>query len=211
MSAIARQQYSRYVSVPSDEGIRVDEVITIERPVPEVYAFWRRLENLALFMRHIKSVIVEDPLHSHWSVKTLAGKVVEWDAEIIEGRENQMISWRSIPGADVDNAGSVWFTPVHGGKGTEVRVCLKYVPPAGKASQILTKLFSRDAESEIKEDLQGVKMLLETGHLPPEHDSPARKAAEAVAECVRENPWAAIACTVAGLFALVFFLGRNRE
>jgi len=65
MSATAQQQYSRYVSVPSDEGIRVDEVITIERPVPEVYSFWRRLENLARFMRHIESVTVQDDLHSH--------------------------------------------------------------------------------------------------------------------------------------------------
>jgi len=211
MIARAKQHYSRHVSVPSDEGIRVDEVIKIDRPIPEVYSFWRRLENLARFMRHIESIVVEDNLHSHWRVKTLAGKIVEWDAEIIEERENIMISWRSIPGADVDNAGSVWFNPAPGGEGTVVRVSLKYVPPAGKAGEMLTKLFGRDAKSEIAEDLQRVKNLLETGQLPPEQNGPLRKAAQTLDRCVREHPWSAIACTAAGIFALGFFLARNRE
>ena len=211
MSATAQQQYSRYVSVPSDEGIRVDEVITIERPVPEVYSFWRRLENLARFMRHIESVTVQDDLHSHWRVNTLGGKIVEWNAEIIEQRETEMVSWRSIPGADVDNAGSVWFTPVPGGNGTVVRVSLRYVPPAGKAGEFVTKLFGRDAESEIEEDLRQVKTLLETGQLPPEHKSLVPKAAQAIDRCVRDHRWSAIACTAAGFFALGFLCARNRE
>src|SRR5437870_147561 len=112
------QQFSRHVSVPPDEGVRVDKAITIERPVAYVYSFWRHFQNLPNFMRHLKSVSVQDELHSHWMVKTVAGKVLEWDAEIIEQRENEMISWRSTPGADVDNAGSVWFTNLPGGSGT---------------------------------------------------------------------------------------------
>src|SRR5689334_1322586 len=99
----AGQQFSRHVSVPSGEGVRVDKAITIQRPVPEVYSFWRHLENLPRFMRHVQSVSVDDNLHSHWAVKTVGGKVLEWDAEIIEQRDNEMMSWRSAPGADVDN------------------------------------------------------------------------------------------------------------
>src|SRR5438270_14026127 len=86
------QQYSRHVSVPSDEGVRVDKAITIERPVAEIYSFWRKLENLPRFMRHVESITEQDDLHSHWVVKTVGGKTVEWDAEIIEQRENKMIS-----------------------------------------------------------------------------------------------------------------------
>src|SRR5690349_7802604 len=116
MNTAAQQQHSRHVSVPSGEGVRVDKTITIQRPPGEVYSFWRHLENLPRFMRHVQSVTANDPLHSHWAVKTVGGKVLEWDAEIIEQRDNEMISWRSAPGADVDNAGSVWFTAVPGGK-----------------------------------------------------------------------------------------------
>jgi uncharacterized membrane protein len=171
------KQYSRNVSVPSDKGVRVDKVITIGRPVPVVYSFWRHPENLPRFMRHIQAVTVRDDLHSHWEVKTVGGKVVTWDAEIIEARENEMISWRSLPGAEVDNAGSVWFTPVPGGNGTVVRVSLKYVPPAGKAGILVAKLFGQDAEAEIDDDLHRLKDLLETEHFSSEPGGAERRAA----------------------------------
>jgi uncharacterized membrane protein len=214
----ATQQYSRHVSVPPDEGVRVDKALTIERPVEEVYSFWRQLDNLPRFMRHVKSVTVKDNLHSHWEVKTIGGKVVEWDAEIIEERPNEMISWRSLPGADVDNAGSVWFTTVPGGKGTLVRVELKYVPPAGKAGKLVAKIFRRDADSEIEQDLNRLKTLLETGQSPEELNPGGfrrtaqgiRQIANRADDCVHENAWATVACVGICAFALGFFLGRQR-
>ena len=112
-------------------------------------------------MRHLESVEVVDSTHSHWKVKALAGKVLQWDAELIEDEENRVISWRSLPEADVDSAGSVWFTPVPGGQGTALRVVLKYDPPGGKAGAMVAKLFRQDAESEIEADLKQLKCILE--------------------------------------------------
>ena len=209
------QKFSHHVSVPSGEGLRVDKTILIERPVSQVYAFWNRFENLPQFMRHVQSVTVRDDLHSHWAVRTVGEKIMEWDAEIIERRENELISWRSLPGADVDNAGSVWFTPAKNGAGTELRVSLKYVPAAGKVGAIAAKLVGRDADAEIEEDLHRLKSLLETGHLPPEPTTrqwqrravrATRKAAERadvyLRQNIQKNPWAYIA-TVAALGAVI--------
>jgi uncharacterized membrane protein len=213
-----KQQHSHHVSVCPDEGVRVDKAITIERPIEEVYTYWRELENLPRFMRHLESVTVHDELHSHWRVKAIAGKVVEWDAEIIEQRPNEMISWRSIPGADVDNAGSVWFTPVPGGYGTVVRVELRYVPPAGKAGAMVAKFFGRDADSEIGEDLNRLKVFLETGEMPEEKTSWPRKtlqatgrAAKATDEYVHQNPWMLIASVGVVSLALGFVVARSRD
>lgn len=217
----ATQKYSKHVSVPSDEGVRVDKAITIAKPVSEVYAYWRRFENLSRFMRHVESVTVKDDLHSHWVVKALGGKKLEWDSEIIEQRENEMISWRSAPGADVDNAGSVWFTPVPGGTGTVVRVEMKYVPPGGKAGAFVSKLFRQDADAEIAEDLNRLKSLLETGQLPDDKDDDyapqwrertvefTRKAVDATDTYVRENPWIIAAGVAISCFTLGFLLGRR--
>jgi len=208
----ATHEHAKHVSVPSGEGVRVDQAITIQRPIAEVYSFWRRFENLPRFMRHLQSVRIIDALHSHWAAKTFGDKVLEWDAEIIEQRENEMISWRSVPGADVGNAGSVWFTPVPSGEGTMVRVEMKYVPPAGKAGALVAKAFGRDADKEIAEDLRRLKSLLETGRLPAEETSnrlgrakqAARRTAQKYETCVRENPWktvgiVALCGTVLGL------------
>jgi len=191
--------------------------VTIERPVSQVYAFWQRLENLPRFMRHVKSVTVRDARHSHWVVRTVGEKLVEWDAEIIEQRENEMISWRSMPGADVDNAGSVWFSPTASGIGTEVRVSLKYAPPIGKAAVVAAKLLGRDADSEIQEDLNRLKGLLETGHVPLEPFGTrwqrravkaTRKVAKRTDQYIRENPWTYVASVAAIGLLLGFVLGR---
>ena len=211
------QQFSHHVSVPGGEGERVERRVTIERPVSQVYSFWQRLENLPRFMRHVKSVTVRDDRHSHWVVRTVGDKLVEWDAEIIEQRENEMISWRSTPGADVNNAGSVWFTPTLNGIGTEVRVSLKYAPPNGKAAVVAAKLFGADADSEIQEDLNRLKSLLETGHVPPEQSIKrlqrraavaTRRVAERTDQYIRQNPWAYIASVAAMGLLLGFVLGR---
>jgi uncharacterized membrane protein len=207
------QQHTRHVSVPSNEGIRVDKSIAIQRPIVEVYDFWRRLDNLPRFMRHLESVTVQDDMHSHWVVKAGGGKTLQWDAEIIEQRANQMISWRSLPGADIDNAGSVWFTGGPAGE-TVVRVELKYVPPAGKAGAAIAKLLGNDADTAITEDLNRLKTLLETGELPPDSGwrraaTVARNAASSADTCVRENPWSAIGLVALAVFALGFLVGSR--
>ena len=215
-----QQQFSHHVSVPSNEGTKIDKTITINRPVAEVYAFWRQLENLPRFMRHVKSVTKRDDLHSHWVVEVFGGQTAEWDAEIIEQRENQMISWRSMPGADMGNAGSVWFVPVASGQATRVRVELMYAPPAGKAGSMTAKVFGKDGASEIAEDLRRFKSLLETGELPTEGlgsnwstraMETGRKAAQVTDDYVHESPWIVIGSVALGCFLLGYVLGQARD
>ena len=47
-------------------GVIVEDAITIYRPVSEVYAYWRNLENLPRFMDHLEEVRVTDRFRSHW-------------------------------------------------------------------------------------------------------------------------------------------------
>src|SRR5262245_17516806 len=77
------------------KGIKVEKSIIVNRPLPEVYKFWRDFSNLPKFMKHLKSVVVMDAKHSHWTMYAPARTTVEWDAEIIEQRNNEFISWRS--------------------------------------------------------------------------------------------------------------------
>jgi uncharacterized membrane protein len=142
-------------------GIHVQQSITIERPVHEVYRHWRDFSNLAAFMRHVERVDVIDQRRSHWVVRGPAG-TVEWDAEIVNEIEPELIGWRSLPGADVASAGSVQFRATPRG-GTEVRVRLQYQPPAGKVGSWLAALFGREPSQQIHEDLRRLKQILETG------------------------------------------------
>ena len=146
-------------------GIHVRESIRLERPLDEVYRFWRRLENLPRFMRHLERVTELENGRSHWVARGPGGMHVEWDAEIINEVENKVIGWRSLPGSDVISAGSVNFSPTRGGRGTQLSVHLQYSPPAGKAGALLATISGREPSQTIREDLRHVKQLLEAGEI----------------------------------------------
>ena len=149
-------------SVRRGEGVRVDESIVLNRPRWEVYRFWRNLENLPRFMDHLEDVAMLDERRSHWTAKGPAGSRVEWDAEIHNEIPNELIAWRSLEGSEVDNAGSVRFLPTENGD-TEVRVVLRYDPPAGKLGAAVARLFGEDPSRQVADDLRRLKQVVEAG------------------------------------------------
>ncbi|HYO83995.1 MAG TPA: SRPBCC family protein, partial [Bryobacteraceae bacterium] len=132
------------------------------RSPEELYQFWRTLENLPRFMRNLEQVEVRSDRLSHWEVRGPAGMRLGWDAEIINEVENRLIGWRSLPGAQVDNGGSVHFEPAADGS-TIVRVSLQYNPPAGGVGAIVARLVGEDPAQQIREDLARFREIMETG------------------------------------------------
>ena len=148
-----------------DRGVHVRESIRLELPLPDVYGFWRRLENLPRFMTHLNRVTEGADRTSHWVASGPAGLAVEWDAEIINEVENRVLAWRSLPGSDIVSAGSVHFDAVRGGRSTQVSVHLQYAPPAGKAGALVAALLGRAPSHMVREDLRRFKQLLEAGEV----------------------------------------------
>jgi uncharacterized membrane protein len=151
--------------IPARAGVKVEHAITVNRPATDVYRFWRDLPRLPHFMAHLREVRETGEHKSHWVARGPMGMSVEWDAEIIEDRPNEVISWRSLPGSDVDTAGSVHFRAAPAGRGTEVRVSLKYDPPAGKAGAAVARLFGESPDRQVQADLARFNSLLETGEI----------------------------------------------
>lgn len=144
-------------------GVRVRESIRLERSIDEVYRYWRQLENLPSFMRHLVKVRETGGGRSHWVAKGPAGVRVEWDAELINEIENSVIAWRSLTGSDIVTAGSVHFEKARGGRSTQVTVNLQYSAPAGRAGNLIAYLFGRAPSQTIREDLRRFKQLMEAG------------------------------------------------
>jgi uncharacterized membrane protein len=153
---------SPVTGVRRGQGVRVNESIVLNRPRGEVYRFWRNLENLPRFMDHLEAVTVLDERRSHWTAKGPAGSRVEWDAEIHNETPNEMIAWRSLEGSEVSNAGSVHFMSTENGD-TEVRVVLRYDPPAGKLGAAVARLFGEDPSRQVADDLRRLKQVVEAG------------------------------------------------
>lgn len=149
-----------------NRGVHVRESVRLEVPVADVYRYWRRLENLPRFMTHLNGVTESADGTSHWVAEGPAGLTVEWDAEVINEIENELLAWRSLPESEVVTAGSVNFDPLRGGRSTQVSVHLQYAPPAGKAGALLASLFGQEPSQTIREDLRNFKQLLEAGEIP---------------------------------------------
>jgi uncharacterized membrane protein len=148
------------------EDFSVEVAITIARPVAEVYAFWRRLENFPLFMNNIVSVTERGGGQSTWIARGPAGKAWEWESEILEDRPNELLVWRSLPGSEVHHHGAVRFQDAPAGRGTEVRVGIEFLPPGGIAGRVVARLARRLPAHQVEEDLRRLKQMMEAGETP---------------------------------------------
>lgn len=146
------------------DGVHVKHAITIRATPGQVYGFWRNLENLPKFMSHLESVKVHNG-KSIWRAKAPAGTTVEWLAEIVADHPNSLISWRSLPGSEIPNRGSVRFRSAPGNQGTEVHVQIVYQRPGGALAAQFAKLFGEEPKQQIKSDLRRLKQVLETGEV----------------------------------------------
>lgn len=166
LDVIASQKLSQSPDRSTRDGaLRVAHSIAIDRSPEELYRYWRDFKNLANFMRHVETVHVENDRHSHWVVRGPAGSTVEWDAEITEDQPNRRICWRSLEGAEVDNAGIVEFERLPVDHGTMVHVDLAYSPPAGIIGASIARLLGESPEWQVKDDLRRFKQILETGEV----------------------------------------------
>jgi uncharacterized membrane protein len=147
-----------------DGRIRVTQTIIVERSPDEVYRYWRDFENFPKFMNHLQSVTVTGGRRSHWVATGPAGKTFEWDAEMIDDQPGRRISWRSLPGSQVEHTGTVSFERATGDRGTMIRVELVYDPPAGKVGAAIAKMFRESPRQQIYDDLRAFKQIIETGH-----------------------------------------------
>ena len=163
-------------SHPLNRHIHVDQAITIDAPRDDLYRFWRKLENLPQIMRHLKEVRDLGNGRSHWRATGPAhfpgGPDVEWEAQITEERENELIAWESIEGSQVENSGRVSFSDATGGRGTVIHVVLRYQPPGGALAAALARAFGEDAPQQISSDLRRLKQRQETGEEPTTQGQP---------------------------------------
>jgi len=183
LTAVQATRAKKVGAVPAVRGPRkggsmeLTATTTIRKPVTEVYAFWRDLENLPTFMAHLEQVRTTGDRTSHWVAGAPFGKNVEWDAEIIDEAPTEKIAWRSTGDADVPNAGTVRFLPAPDGVSTEVHVVVVYEIPGGKIGKAVAEYFGEEPHQQLDDDLRRLKQVLETGEVVRSDGAPWGKRA----------------------------------
>lgn len=175
MSAAMKQGERQTMGERTTESgaLAVEKCITVNKSPEECYRFWRNFDRFPEFMQHLEAVEKITDTRSHWKAKAPIGASVEWDAEITADQPGELLAWRSVEGADVDNGGSVRFEPAPGGRGTIVRVEMQYKPPGGKAGALVARLFGENPSQQIDGDLRRFKQLIETGEITTTEGQPS--------------------------------------
>ncbi|MGE5525123.1 MAG: SRPBCC family protein [Rhodospirillaceae bacterium] len=166
---IFRRMGLRVNQHPPEAGVKetlvVAESVTVGVPRDALYRYWRNFANLPRFMRHLVAVRVVNERRSHWMAQAPAGRIVEWDAEIVEEVPGELLRWRSLPDADVTNFGVVRFIDAPAGQATEVQVEIQYVPPGGSLGAAIARYTGEEPQWQLADDLRRLKQLAESGEL----------------------------------------------
>ena len=163
-------------AVPAQAGVHVEESIAINAPKEEVMEFWRTPEKLQQALRHVEKIEAGDEGKLKWTAKGQFGRTLQWETETLNERGNEMFAWKSVPGGDVEMAGSIRVQPLNQGRGTLMTITLKYNPPGGKLGDFIASLAGRGTEQQLAEDLRNVKRLLEAGEIPTIAGQPSGRA-----------------------------------
>lgn len=129
------------------ENVNIRTSVVINQPRMELYQFWRNLENLPLFMKHLKSVKQHDDKTSDWSAKLPGGAgTIEWQSEIVKDEPGLLLGWQSVNEPPVMSAGKVEFKELSPTT-TEVDIVISYRAPLGilgeKAARLINPVFER--------------------------------------------------------------------
>jgi len=145
----------------SPVNVNIKSSFTVNKPREAVYNFWRKLDNLPLFMNHLESVEVIDEDRSHWVLKLPTGVAsVSWDAEIVMDVPYELIGWSSLPDSIIDNAGKIRFRDTADG-GTLIDLVITYQPPAGGFGASVAHILNPVFKNMVDTDVQNFKQYMD--------------------------------------------------
>jgi len=164
-----RRKTGRY-----EEGL-VGRTVSINKPREEIYRAWRDFTRFPSFLENVEEVEDLGDGRSRWTIKAPLGSTVEVITRITEDVPNEMIAWKSEPDSQIQTEGRVELFEVAPGRGTALRLTIKYDPPAGLPGRAVAKVLQREPNAQARRDLRRFKQLLETGEVATNASPSGRK------------------------------------
>ncbi|WP_256371305.1 SRPBCC family protein [Micromonospora sp. 15K316] len=137
----------------------VEARVTIGRPVPEVFHFYRDLENLPRFLGDVMAVRRTDPTTYRWTIEGPLGIRLTSAITVTEERTNELIRYESAGPPGLRARWTVRFADAP--TGTDVQQLLAM--PLGRLGRTALTLIGKPPAAEVEANLRRLKQLLETG------------------------------------------------
>ncbi|GIH18490.1 SRPBCC family protein [Rugosimonospora africana] len=167
--------------LPSE--IPIEARVTIQRPVADVFAFYRDFENLPRFLGDVMAIERVGPESYRWTIAGPLGIRLKSTIKVTEERVNELIRYETttVPGmraewtvrfaaeadpgrTDPGRTGAGRTDPGRTAAGpTEVHETLK--TPFGRLGHVALILVGKPPAAEVAANLRRLKQLMETGRV----------------------------------------------
>jgi len=155
-------------------NIAFQSSVEIERPVADVFAFFKDFENFPRVIGAVRSVVDYQDGRSHWEVYTPSGSVLSWDAVVTKYVPNSVIAWESVVRSLVESAGVARFTAISPTR-TRVDLSITHHPLHTTVKDAVRALLATDPRKTVNDNLDRIRFYLESSpiRIPEKAESPA--------------------------------------
>jgi uncharacterized membrane protein len=146
--------------------------IEIEKPVAEVFAFFKDFESFPRVVGKLRSVVDYQDGRSHWEAYSPSGGVTSWDVVVTKYVPNSVIAWESVPSSVVEMYGIIRFVSLEAAR-TRIDIEMVYHPLQTGLSDAVHAVMSRRPAEQLYGALERARFYLESLPQPVEDDMPA--------------------------------------
>jgi uncharacterized membrane protein len=151
------------ISLPPRNENTIQASVTIQRPVNEVFSFYRDFKNLPGFLGDVMAIEQLGPATSRWTIQGPLGIRVNWTTRVTEERANELIRYETATLPGLKTYWEIHFAPGPQAGETEVREVMK--TPLGKLGRAALALIGKFPAEEISSNLHRLKQIMETGRV----------------------------------------------
>ena len=160
---------------PRDENT-IEASVTIQRPVEEVFRFYRDFKNLPRFLGDVWDIEQIGPATSRWAIQGPLGIRTNWTMKVTEERTNELIRYETATSPLLRTSWEIHFAPGSEAGETEVREVMKV--PLGRLGRAALALSGKFPAEEVASNLHRLKQVMEAGRVTDTSYSVAGKFAQ---------------------------------
>src|SRR5262249_17507683 len=162
-SVLVDRRWQMRTTAPSTGKTQIEATVTIERPLAEVFNFYRDFQNLPRFLGDVVAIEPTGPTTSRWTIEGPFGIRVHWTIDVTDERANEVIRYETVSSATTKTYWEIYFTAGAAAGVTEVREVMK--APGGELLRDALALIGKYPAQEVLANLHRFKQLMETGRV----------------------------------------------
>ncbi len=151
----------RRTSLPPQDENTIQASVNIQRPVEQVFNFYRDFKNLPSFLGDVMKIEQIDAATSRWTIQSLLSIRVHLTIRVTEERTNELIRYETVSLPGLRTYWEIHFAPGSRAGETEVREVMK--APLGRLGRAALALIGNFPAEEVSSNLHRLKQLMETG------------------------------------------------